>query len=53
MHQNKTQVQKNSKLSVISIILIIIGICIGSGIFYKNQSILQNNHGSILLSMIS
>lgn len=43
--------QKN-KLSVFSIILLVIGSCIGSGIFYKNQSILQGNQGSILLSIV-
>lgn len=49
--QVQPQSQKN-KLSVLSIVLLVIGSCIGSGIFYKNQGILEGNQGSILLSII-
>lgn len=50
--QINTTSQPKSRLSVLSIILLVIGSCIGSGIFYKNKGILEGNEGSILLSII-
>jgi APA family basic amino acid/polyamine antiporter len=50
--QQNSKAQPQKKLSVLSIILLVIGSCIGSGIFYKNQGILQGNQGSIVLSVV-
>ena len=44
---------KHKKISFFSAILLVIGSSIGAGIFLKNGEILNNNNGSIILSLIS
>jgi amino acid transporter len=43
-------IQKKSaskKISFFSVVLLVIGSTLGAGIFFKNNEILNNNHGSI------
>jgi amino acid transporter len=44
---------KKKQLGFMSCILVVVGACIGAGIFFKNGSILNNTQGSIVLSVIS
>ncbi|PAK21273.1 hypothetical protein CJJ23_02910 [Mycoplasmopsis agassizii] len=44
---------KKKKISFISTIFIVIGSCIGAGIFFKSQSILNNSSGSLVLAIFS
>jgi amino acid transporter len=44
---------KKKQLGFMSCILVVVGACIGAGIFFKNGSILKNTQGSIVLSVIS
>lgn len=44
---------KQKKISFIGAILLIISSCIGSGIFFKSESVLSLNSGSFIFSLIS
>lgn len=50
--QNK-KINNRKKISFISAILLIISSCIGSGIFFKSQTVLQYNSGSFYLAIFS
>jgi amino acid transporter len=47
-----TDLPKKKQLGFMSCIIVVIGACIGAGIFFKNGSILTNTQGSIVLSII-
>jgi amino acid transporter len=40
------------KLGFISCVVAVIGSCIGAGIFFKNQSILTNTGGNLILAIV-
>jgi amino acid transporter len=40
------------KIGFFSVILLVVGSCIGAGIFFKNKSILADAQGSIVLAII-
>jgi hypothetical protein len=49
----KDQPSTKKKITFFSSVLLVIGSCIGAGIFFKNDAILTNTHDSIVLSVIA
>jgi amino acid transporter len=47
-----SDLSKKKQLGFMSCIIVVIGACIGAGIFFKNGSILTNTQGSIVLSVV-
>jgi len=41
------------KYSTFSIVLYVVGSCIGAGIFFKNAEIESNTNGNLYLSLVS
>lgn len=60
MQQNKQDMERNlanapisKKIGFFSAMLVVIGSCIGSGIFFKAGSVLSNSQGSIIFAMFT
>jgi amino acid transporter len=49
-HQEKS---KTTKLSFLTVMIFSVGSCIGAGIFFKNQSILDNTGHNVVLMYLS
>jgi amino acid transporter len=47
-----SDLSKKKQLGFMSCIFVVIGACVGAGIFFKNGSILANTQNSIILSIV-
>ncbi len=52
-NQDFEKVKNRKKISFLGAILLIISSCIGSGIFFKSETVLNYNSGSFVLSILS
>jgi amino acid transporter len=50
---DKKEIKRQKKIGFFSVVLLVIGSTLGAGIFFKNKEILNNNHGSIVLTFVS
>jgi amino acid transporter len=55
MNNKRNNIKDSSnkqKIGFFSVILLVVGSCIGAGIFFKNKSVLADAQGSIVLAII-
>jgi amino acid transporter len=50
--KTKAQVKKQQKIGFFSIVLFVIGSTLGAGIFFKNKEVMNDNHGSVVLTFV-